>query len=272
MKQYLLAGASVLALTRVASAGPVTFDYTGAVVDYTVPATGLYQIVAAGAQGGADGNGVSGGNGAVISGKFSLTAGDELVIAVGGQGGNGQAFRSYAGAGGGGSFAVDQTTSTKLVIAGGGGGGYENNGGPGITGHGGGGGGGSSFSLGAGGGGGYRGNGGGAEASGGRGFPNLAGGATYWGGGANGGFGGGGASGANGAGGGGGYTGGNAGGDYGFGGGSYDSGMDPTLVAGAQAGDGYVTLTRESVPEPAAIGLFGMALAGLGASRRRVRR
>jgi hypothetical protein len=88
VKNLLLASVSVLALTvgaRVAHA--TAFNYSGAIVDYTVPTTGNYDIVAYGAQGGAGSNGNPGGNGAEIGGLFSLTAGDTLVVAVGGQGG-----------------------------------------------------------------------------------------------------------------------------------------------------------------------------------------
>ena len=126
MRLFLLAGASLLALS---AAGPVsampttTFAYTGGFQSYTVPTTGLYDIVAIGAQGGgllAQQNNppygqvaFAGGLGAEIGGDFELTAGEMLSIAVGG-GGSG-------GSGGGGSFVVGPG-STPLVIAGGGGG------------------------------------------------------------------------------------------------------------------------------------------------------
>jgi hypothetical protein len=55
MKQLLLAGTAFLALATVgppAYAQRVNFTYTGTLVTFTVPATGLYQIIAYGAQGG----------------------------------------------------------------------------------------------------------------------------------------------------------------------------------------------------------------------------
>jgi hypothetical protein len=62
-----------------------TFDFSGAIVTYTIPTTGVYDIVAAGAQGGTDGTGLgTGGLGAVIGGDVLLTAGTVLDIVVGG--------------------------------------------------------------------------------------------------------------------------------------------------------------------------------------------
>ncbi len=76
-----------------------TFTYTGHTVTWTVPATGLYDITAAGAKGG---NGAqtyglfgirfytsSGGPGALMGGDLELTQGEVLTIAVGGVGANG---------------------------------------------------------------------------------------------------------------------------------------------------------------------------------------
>jgi hypothetical protein len=52
MKHYLLAGTSALALLAgVADAHATTFNFTGAVVDFTITVTGTYDITAAGAQG-----------------------------------------------------------------------------------------------------------------------------------------------------------------------------------------------------------------------------
>ena len=51
-KWRLLAGTSLLALgTAISSAGAATFTFTGAIVDFTVPVTDTYQIIAFGAQG-----------------------------------------------------------------------------------------------------------------------------------------------------------------------------------------------------------------------------
>ena len=53
MKRYLLAGTSALALLMgAAGADATTFTYSGAVVSYTIPTTGTYDIAAAGAEGG----------------------------------------------------------------------------------------------------------------------------------------------------------------------------------------------------------------------------
>jgi hypothetical protein len=58
MKWHLLAGTSLLALAAAAPNAwadpitfPVTFPFTGAIVDFAVPVTGTYQIIAFGAQG-----------------------------------------------------------------------------------------------------------------------------------------------------------------------------------------------------------------------------
>ena len=55
MKRFLLAGTAFLGLVvsgAVACATPFDFAYTGSLVDFTVPTTGTYQILAFGAQGG----------------------------------------------------------------------------------------------------------------------------------------------------------------------------------------------------------------------------
>jgi len=129
MKQFLLAWTAVLGLTAAglpARATPIDFTYTGSVVDFTVPATGTYQIVAFGAQGGnaacpafgcvSSGFVGLGGLGAEIGGDFILASGEVLQIAVGGAG-----IGSGATAGGGGGSFVVGPGNTPLVIAGGGG-------------------------------------------------------------------------------------------------------------------------------------------------------
>ena len=73
----VVSGSMLLALAisePAAHAQRFEFDYTGSLVNFTVPITGTYQIIAFGAQGG-DGVG-SGGRGAEIGGDFSLTAGE----------------------------------------------------------------------------------------------------------------------------------------------------------------------------------------------------
>jgi hypothetical protein len=265
MKRLLLAGTALLAFATsepAAHAQRVTFTYTGKVATWTVPATALYQITAYGAQG-ANSNAPSatkpppavgeigpGGLGAEIGGNFTLTAGEQLQIAVGGAGipatGAGGTPALGAGAGGGGSFVVGPDNTPLIIAGGGGGGGVENiiglPGGNGLTGpNGDGNGGGIAPRPGGGGGGGFLspgvtnpfgGTGGGA-------FPGLAGGPP------NGGFGGGGGAP---GGGGGGYSGGGGGGTSsggsspGGGGGSFDAGTNQILVAGYQTGDGEVVI------------------------------
>jgi hypothetical protein len=97
MKQLMAAGTVFLTLIgaqSIAGAAPIfDFTYTGSLVTFTVPATGNYQILAFGAQGG--NSEPMGGLGAEIGGTFSLTADVILQIAVGGAG------RSGFGGGGG---------------------------------------------------------------------------------------------------------------------------------------------------------------------------
>ncbi|MBV8893155.1 MAG: hypothetical protein JO266_14500 [Acidobacteria bacterium] len=55
MKQLLLASSTLLGFVALGSAvcaAPIDFTYTGNLVDFTITATGPYQIVAYGAQGG----------------------------------------------------------------------------------------------------------------------------------------------------------------------------------------------------------------------------
>jgi hypothetical protein len=252
----LLAGIAFLGFASSVSAAhamPFDFTYSGGLVDFSVPATGDYQILAFGAQGGSATSGSLigvGGLGAQIGGDFRLTVGEILQIAVGGAGGDN-------GGGGGGSFVVGPG-NTPLVIAGGGGGGglfssgMELSGQGGLTGPDGGGSGGGTggnggagimFDPGAGGGGGgFFSVGGDSSQEGGTGggaFPGLAGGSS------GGGFGGGGGAGSiglGGSGGGGGYSGGAGGGRSagahgpGGGGGSFDAGTDQILVADFRTG------------------------------------
>ena len=86
MKHYLLAGTSALALLAgVAGAHATTFNFTGAVVDFTVAVTGTYDITAAGAEGDRERPLV--GLGALAGGDVFLTGVTVLDIAVGGGGG-----------------------------------------------------------------------------------------------------------------------------------------------------------------------------------------
>jgi hypothetical protein len=82
------------------------FNYTGTVVEYTIPATGLYFVAAVGAQGGSFGG--TGGYGAGVGGSVFLDTGAELDIVVGGAGVYNINTASVGG-GGGGSFVWDPT-------------------------------------------------------------------------------------------------------------------------------------------------------------------
>jgi hypothetical protein len=189
----LLAAAACLS-PKVGLSQVTNFDYSGSIVDFTVTTTGLYDVTAAGAQGGSIWYiGSNGGNGAVIGGDLLLTAGQTLQISAGGQGNLGGPFQflgylpelSDSPGGGGGSFVVldNGGSLTPLVVAGGGGGAgyYGGGGGAGLAGTSGGNGGGGS-----GGAGGSAGNGGGSSTDNGI-YPsnNSGGGAGFYGNGAN---------------------------------------------------------------------------------------
>lgn len=107
---------------------------TQGIQEWTVPATGNYEIVVNGAQGGF-GAGNPGGNGATMIGEFALTQGQVLYIVVGQEGElNAGSASNDAGPGGGGSFVIDAATGNPLIAAGGGGGGGQAAAGsPGVT-------------------------------------------------------------------------------------------------------------------------------------------
>ena len=91
MKKMLLASVSLAAiapLAAMAAGGNPTFTGTpGSIVTDTITTTGIYQLNAAGAQGGADGSGGgAGGLGASLSGYITLSSGTNLLIATGTQG------------------------------------------------------------------------------------------------------------------------------------------------------------------------------------------
>jgi hypothetical protein len=103
--------------------GSVTVIGQGAQV-WTVPISGSYRIETYGAEGGASlGTNTAGlgGQGAIIKGDFTLTAGQIFTIVVGQKG----AGTNYSGGGGGGSYVVTGA-NIPLSVAGGGGGGYGN--------------------------------------------------------------------------------------------------------------------------------------------------
>lgn len=272
---FIFAGALVFAGNLSAQ---TTFNYTGSVQTYTVPA-GIVSIniVASGAQGGGYVSG--GGLGATMDGDYSVTPGQTLYVVVGQQGllqvgGN---YQNSSG-GGGGSF-VYTASNTLLVAAGGGGGMCNYTGSPAlhagahgnITTTGGantygqylGGTGGNGGAAGlwsstpcAGGGAGWLSAGGGPyggmNAAG-----SWAGGSPFCGGGGGGcggygGYGGGGGGGNHygGGGGGGGYSGGGGATDpdHGGGGGSYSIGTNQSNVGGNRTGNGIVIITPNCAP------------------------
>ena len=234
-----------LPITLISS--PQTFNYTGNLQTFVVPAcvTNL-TIEAAGAQGG-DHPSSSGGLGADITGTFAVTPGQVLNIIVGAAGVTDGNNLYNGGSGGGGGSFVYLSGPSLLIAAGGGGGGaliddgnYDANGYPGQTG------GCGSQSKGC-----YAGGCGGGNGTGnyaGNGWNTIQSNPAGIG---TGGYGGGGNSYYHGGGGGGGYSGGGGSsygscttyGDGGGGGGSYNGGTNQTNNSGTQSGNGKVILT-----------------------------
>ena len=107
------------------SAQTTTFNYTGGLQTFTVPAgVTSINITAKGAQGGTSISwgfaGSAGGRGAIMSGNFTVTPGQVLKVLAAGAGGS--PTISGCGGGGGGSFVWDNATSTLMIAASGGGG------------------------------------------------------------------------------------------------------------------------------------------------------
>ncbi len=265
---------AVSLLAKVAFATPVPFtDTTPGAAIFTAPVAGVYEITAIGAEGGSSpGYNQPGGSGAAVTGDFNLAANEILSLLVGGVGGTGA-----GGGGGGGTFVA--FGSTPLLVAGGGGGGSGFGPGGNAIIPSGSGDGGAAGSSGGGGGGGFLTDGAGSSFAGG-GASFLNGGAGVGGGGccgANGGVGGGGGS-DNYSGGGGGYTGGNGvPGSGPYGGSSFDAGLadanfsEQILTSSVNNGNGELTISLVTAPEPASMALLGVGLAGLIGLRRRRR-
>jgi hypothetical protein len=129
-KRVLLTCAPLAMTMDAAEASAMTFDFTGSLVTWTVPTTGVYDITAYGGAGGAKPFFSPGGLGAEAGGDIALSAGTVLVVIAGGEG---QLAQIDGGGGGGGSFVFDITDGAYLVAAGGGGGGLFSNGGPGLA-------------------------------------------------------------------------------------------------------------------------------------------
>ena len=97
------------------------FNVNSGIQEWTVPYTGYYRILAAGAKGG-EGTAVSSsrpaGNGAIIRGDVPLEAGEQINIIVG----TNTPTTGEGGGGGGGSYVWRDSGNAPLIIAGGGGG------------------------------------------------------------------------------------------------------------------------------------------------------
>jgi len=93
---------------------------------WTVPTSGSYEIVAAGASGGYNQSpGRDAGRGVVLTSRFNLTQGETITILVGQ---NGLLSSASAAGGGGGTFVLSLGTAKGLMVAAGGGGGAGRNG------------------------------------------------------------------------------------------------------------------------------------------------
>ena len=281
---YCASALALMALAAPAAADTVPFVALGSKT-FAAPETGVYDILAIGAQGG-DSNGF-GGLGAEVGGDFRLTAGEVLSIVVGLDGNGPQGFPSFTGDGGGGTLVLTSTGTALLIAGGGGGASDEWDGGPGlISGNGGnayGGPGGNGGVDGSGGGAGVApdaaGGGGGLNSAGGGGLGGFSGDGVSGAGGAQGGGGGGGGGNLFGSfgGGGGGFSGGGGGGDGGIvdgvdagggGGGSLNTAFANLIgFDGVQSGNGEVEIdfVGPAIPEPSTWAMLLLGFAGLGA-------
>lgn len=132
--RFLLLLSLILTVNVLLAQNTTTFNFTGSVQTYTVPpCVTEIEVVAAGAQGG----GINGGNGAVVTATIAVTPGQVLQVYVGGQGAcpasgwNGGGFGANANGAGniacGGGGASDVRTEpyalgNRVIVAGGGGG------------------------------------------------------------------------------------------------------------------------------------------------------
>ena len=139
VKSFLFATAAVsmlISASPCAMATPMSFGYTGTTVTYTVLTTGIYDVVAYGAQGTGYSKEFTGGRGAEMGGDFLFNVGDVLTIRVGGQGST-PSHTGFVwdggGGGGGGTFVVGASSAPLVIAGGGGGGGFHNPGASGVA-------------------------------------------------------------------------------------------------------------------------------------------
>jgi hypothetical protein len=121
--EFVNAGAWV----SLASHGSITYNYSGAIQSFTIPACITSLTIIAEGGDGADG-GWGGSNGAIVTATVTVVPGHTLDV-VAGEAGQDVNFNSSAG-GGGASYVWDASSTTyPLVVAGGGGGdGYSSEG------------------------------------------------------------------------------------------------------------------------------------------------
>lgn len=127
-KNKLIIASFLLLVSHVAVfSQSITFNYTGSIQTFTVPAcVDSITIDARGAQGGS----ALGGLGARMVGTFTVTPAEQLNILVGGQG---DPSIGQGAGGGGGTFVADISNNPLIVAGGGGGQGSSGAGNPGNT-------------------------------------------------------------------------------------------------------------------------------------------
>lgn len=116
----------------------VGFSYIGRAQEYTIPKTGTYKIEAWGASGNAEGNAISPGKGAYVSGNINLATNNILFFYIGGNNLISGTNYTYNGGGDGeakaggatdirltnGNWDNFNSLKSRIMVAGGGGGGF----------------------------------------------------------------------------------------------------------------------------------------------------